>query len=136
MSGLGDPSVWFAPVLGLAGAVVGGALGPSLTSRRHWKHARRTAFAQAIASVRKAQALRDLATGVQPDVHGGTPEEVSSFNKSVGERGIERFIDAMYEAKAALADLEPYYVTSVTIDRWEIAPEVGRSIITELRRAQ
>jgi hypothetical protein len=128
--------VWFAPVLGLAGAVVGGALGPSLTSHLHWRQARRTAFVQAIAAVRKAQALRDLATGVQADVHGGTPEEISSFNRAVRERGIERFIDAMYEAKVALAALEPYYVPSIAIDRWEIAPEVGQALMAELRQAK
>ncbi|MFF9397052.1 hypothetical protein [Streptomyces griseoluteus] len=91
---------------------------------------------QAIAAVRKAQALRDLAAGVQADVRGGTPEEISSFNRAVRERGIERFIDAMYEAKVALDGLEPYYVPSITIDRWEIAPEVGQAPMAELRQAK
>jgi hypothetical protein len=129
-------TVWLAPVLGLVGAFVGASLAPWMTSRLAWRRARRDAFNAAIAALRVAQVSRHFASGVPAHYVGGDQATVAAFNQQLRERGIDRFIDAMHEAKVAIAELEPFYKVSGNIDWWEINEQDAERMLEEMIRAR
>lgn len=129
-------STWLTPVLGLVGAFVGASLAPWLTAQLGWKRTRREAFNRAISTVRTAQATRHFANGVPAHYIGGDAATVEAFNQRLRERGVDRFVDAMHEAKLALASLEPFYKVTVNLDQWEITEVDADRILVELLRAR
>ncbi|MEE1840356.1 hypothetical protein ACIODX_10330 [Streptomyces sp. NPDC088190] len=128
--------VWLTPVLGLVGAFIGASLAPWMTSHLAWRRARRDAFSAAIAALRVAQVTRHFANGVPAHYVGGDQATVEAFNQRLRERGIDRFVDAMHEAKVALANLEPFFKVSGDIDRWEITETDAARMLDELNRAR
>ncbi|WP_093492714.1 hypothetical protein [Streptomyces sp. 2112.3] len=63
-------------------------------------------------------------------------DTVAAYNQRLRERGIDRFVDAMHEAKLALAALEPFYRVSGDLDRWEITEPDADRMLTELLRTR
>ncbi|WP_030979969.1 hypothetical protein [Streptomyces sp. NRRL S-1824] len=129
-------SAWLTPVLGLVGAFVGGSLAPWLTAHLAWRRTRREAFNAAISALRTAQVARHFANDVPADYVGGDSATVAAYNQRLRERGIDRFVDAMHEAKVALAALEPFYRVSGDLDRWEITEPDADRMLTELLPAR
>ncbi|MEU0371028.1 hypothetical protein ABZ070_12340, partial [Streptomyces sp. NPDC006283] len=62
----------------------------------------------AIAALRTAQVCRHFANGVPASYLGGDQATVDAYNQRLRERGVDRFVDAMHEAKVALSALEPF----------------------------
>ncbi|SEC56392.1 hypothetical protein SAMN05428945_3242 [Streptomyces sp. 2224.1] len=129
-------SAWLTPVLGLLGAFVGSSLAPWLTAHLAWRRTRREAFNAAISALRAAQVARHFANGVPAHYVGGDVDTVAAYNQRLRERGIDRFVDAMHEAKLALAALEPFYRVSGDLDRWEITEPDADRMLTELLRTR
>ncbi|CAL9582936.1 MULTISPECIES: hypothetical protein [Streptomyces] len=127
-------SIWLAPALGLVGAFVGASLAPWLTAHLGWRRTRREAFNIAISALRTAQVARHFANGVPAHYVGGDAATVEAFNQRLRERGIDRFVDLMHEAKVALAALEPFYKVSGDLDRWEITEPDAERMLAELIR--
>ncbi|MFD9207392.1 hypothetical protein ACFVZM_14095 [Streptomyces sioyaensis] len=129
-------SAWLTPVLGLLGAFVGSSLAPWMTAHLAWRRTRREAFNTAISALRAAQVARHFANGVPAHYVGGDLDAVAAYNQRLRERGIDRFVEAMHEAKLALAALEPFYRVSGDLDRWEITEPDAERMLTELLRAR
>ncbi|MFD3922501.1 hypothetical protein [Streptomyces sp. NPDC058595] len=127
-------SVWLAPVLGLVGSFLGASLAPWLTAHLGWRRTRREAFNAAISALRTAQVARHFANAVPAHYVGGDTTAVEAFNQRLRERGIDRFVDSMHEAKVALAALEPFYKVSGDLDRWEITEPDADRMLAELLR--
>ncbi|MFI1864421.1 hypothetical protein [Streptomyces jumonjinensis] len=128
--------VWLTPALGLVGAFVGASLAPWMTSHLAWRRARRDAFNAAIAALRVAQVARHFANGVAAEYIGGDQTTVDAFNQRLREREIDRFVDAMHEAKVALAALELFFKVSGDIDRWEITEQDAVRMLEEMHQAR
>ncbi|MFH8445756.1 hypothetical protein ACH4D3_31640 [Streptomyces sp. NPDC018026] len=131
---MAGPVTWLTPIAGLVGAFVGASLSPWLTSHLSWRRARKEAFNQAISALRIAQVARHFPNGVPASYVGGSPETVEAYNQRLRERGVDRFIDAMHEAKVALSALEPFYKITGDFDRWEITEPEADRILRELLR--
>lgn len=129
-------TTWLTPALGLVGAFVGASLAPWLTAHLAWRRARREAFNLAIAALRTAQVCRHFANGVPASYLGGDQATVDAYNQRLRERGVDRFVDAMHEAKVALSALEPFYKVSGDLDRWEITEADAARMLAELKRAR
>ncbi|AZK95130.1 hypothetical protein B7R87_15660 [Streptomyces tsukubensis] len=129
-------NTWWTPVLGLVGAFVGASLAPWLTAHLAWRRTRREAFNIAISALRSAQVARHFAHGVPAHYVGGDEATVEAYNQRLRERGIDRFVDLMHEAKVALAALEPFYKVSGDLDRWEITEPDTDRMLAELTRAR
>jgi hypothetical protein len=127
-------SPWLTPVLGLVGAFVGASLAPWMTAHLAWRRTRREAFNAAISALRAAQVARHFANGVPAHYVGGDAATVEAYNQRLRERGIDRFVDSMHEAKVALAALEPFYRVTGDLDRWEITEPDADRMLTELLR--
>ncbi|MFC8074454.1 hypothetical protein ACFUN8_02800 [Streptomyces sp. NPDC057307] len=116
------------------GSFLGASLAPWLTAHLGWRRTRREAFNAAISALRTAQVARHFANGVPAHYVGGDTATVEAFNQRMRERGIDRFVDSMHEAKVALAALEPFYKVSGDLDRWEITDPDADRMLTELLR--
>lgn len=127
-------NVWLAPVLGLVGAFVGASLAPWMNAHLGWRRTRREAFNAAISALRVAQVARHFATDVPAHYVGGDASTVGAYNQRLRERGIDRFVDSMHEAKVALAALEPFHAVRGDLDRWEITEPDANRILGELLR--
>lgn len=128
--------VWLTPILGLVGAFVGASLAPWMTAHLAWRRARRDAFNTAIAALRVAQVSRHFANGVPAHYIGGDQATVDAYNQRLRERGIDRFDEAMHQAKLALATLEPFFKVSGDLDRWEITELDAARMLEEMNRAR
>ncbi|MGC5365709.1 hypothetical protein ACPXCE_29240 [Streptomyces sp. DT24] len=127
---------WVTPIAGLVGAFVGASLSPWLTSHLSWRRTRREAFNHAIAALRVAQVARHFPTGVHATYLGGDAAAAEAYSLRLRERSIDRYIDAMSEAKVALAALEPFYKIHGGLDSWEITEPDAERIMRELVRAR
>ncbi|WP_142142483.1 hypothetical protein [Streptomyces sp. SLBN-31] len=127
-------STWLTPVLGLVGAFVGASLAPWMTAHLAWRRTRREAFNGAISVLRTAQVARHFANGVPAHYVGGDAATVEAYSQRLRERGIDRFVDSMHEAKLALAALEPFYKVSGDLDSWEITEPDADRMLAELLR--
>ncbi|MFD3413047.1 hypothetical protein [Streptomyces cyaneofuscatus] len=67
---------------------------------------------------------------------GGDQTTVDAYNQRLRERGIDRFDEAMHQAKVALAALEPFFKVSGDIDRWEITELDAARMLEEMNRAR
>jgi hypothetical protein len=106
-----------------------------LTAHLAWRRTRREAFNKAISALRTAQVARHYADGVPAHYIGGDAATVEAYNQRLRERGVDRFVDLMHEAKVALAALEPFYKVSGNLDRWEITePDADRMLAEMLRQ--
>jgi hypothetical protein len=65
---------------------------------------------------------------------GGDATTVAAYNQRLRERGIDRFVDSMHEAKVSLAALEPFYKVTGDLDRWEITEPDADRMLAELLR--
>lgn len=127
-------TTWLAPVLGLVGAFVGASLAPWMNAHLGWRRTRREAFNSAISALRVAQVARHFAGEVPAHYVGGDAATVDAYNQRLRERGVDRFVDLMHEAKVALAALEPFYAVSGDLDRWEITESDTDRMLSELLR--
>ena len=127
---------WVTPIAGLVGAFIGASLSPWLTSHLSWRRARREAFNRAISTLRVAQVARHVPTSVPATSVGGDSSVVEAYNQRLRERSIDRCVDAMYEAKVALAALEPFHKVTGDLDRWEITETDTDRILRELLGAR
>ncbi|MFE2055577.1 hypothetical protein [Streptomyces sp. NPDC059446] len=125
-------ATWLAPVLGLVGAFMGAALAPWMNAHLGWRRTRREAFNAAISALRVAQAARHFAQDVPAQYVGGDAATVEAYNQRLRERGIDRFVDSMHEAKVALAALAPFHAVSGDLDRWEITEPDAARMLAEL----
>ncbi|WP_141712430.1 MULTISPECIES: hypothetical protein [unclassified Streptomyces] len=124
------------PIAGLVGAFTGASLSPWLTSHLSWRRTRKEAFNQAISALRVAQVARHLPTGVHATYLGGDVAAAEAYSLRLRERSVDRYIDAMSEAKVALAALEPFYRVRGDLDSWEITEPDAERIMRELIRAR
>jgi len=130
-----DATVWLAPLLGLLGALVGGAVAPFTTARLSQRQDRHAAFDRAISALSWAQAARNVPTGVGSAQLGMADEERCAIDAAMRARSLERFVDAMTEARLRLTELEPFHDTSryFAEDQWEITEPGAKALIAELR---
>lgn len=79
---------------------------------------------------------RHFANGVPAHYIGGDQATVDAYNQRLRERGIDRFDEAMHQAKLALATLEPFFKVSGDLDRWEITELDTARMLEEMNRAR
>ncbi|GAA1390901.1 hypothetical protein GCM10009639_20030 [Kitasatospora putterlickiae] len=128
---------WLVPVAGLVGAVLGGVLSPWVGARFARHTAKRQAFDKAIAAVRTVQVARHYASNVPAGLLGGLDQgSADEFNIELRKTGVQRFIEATYEAKVALAALEPYGNLFRDGDGWEITESEADALLARLKRAR
>lgn len=127
---------WFpAALAALIGALGGGLLAPWISSAIAHRVKRRQAFDSAIAAVQGVIYAYTAPSFVDPsEIGGGVLAE--EFNERLPVARMERFFDATYEMRRAIAELEPYYTLEWTPGQFQPTQEVLRGIVNQLRRAR
>ncbi|WP_188298373.1 hypothetical protein [Streptomyces sp. CBMA156] len=78
---------------------------------------------------------RYYASNVPAGLLGLDQGSADEFNIELRKTGVQRFIEATYEAKVALAALEPYGDLFRDGGGWEIAESEADALLTRLKRA-
>lgn len=121
-------------IAAIIGGFAGGALGPIVTAWLAERSDRRRALNTAIAALQAAQAARHIGTGIDPAYFDSDAEGAANFGAQMRVREIERYTNAQWEARLALAHLSPYLKVEVT--KWEITEPEASALIAQLERAR
>ncbi|MFD6966711.1 hypothetical protein [Streptomyces sp. NPDC059949] len=127
--------MWFAPVLALAGVLMGSLFAPLAASRFGWQTSRREAIDRAIASVRVAQLAARYPRNIQL-VEIGDSEEAQQYLRELPIKGFEHYRTAIQEMRGAVAALEPYLVPDWADSQWQVPDETYASLLEQLKKAR
>ncbi|MFH9655302.1 hypothetical protein ACH4MT_30885 [Streptomyces anulatus] len=128
-------SSWIAPVLALAGVLVGALFAPLAATRFGWQTSRREAFDRAISAVRVAQLAARYPRTVNLSEIGDT-DEARAYLRELPVKGFEYYRQAVQEMRSALAALEPYFIPEWQDDLWQTPDAEYANLLTQLKNSR
>ncbi|MCX5140020.1 hypothetical protein [Streptomyces sp. NBC_00338] len=126
---------WLAPVLALAGVLVGALFAPLAATRFGWQTSRREAFDRAISAVRVAQLAAKYPRTVNL-VEIGDTDEARAYLRELPVKGFEYYRQAIQEMRSALAALEPYLIPEWDDDQWQTRDATYITLLIQLKQAR
>lgn len=126
---------WVAPVLTLAGVLVGSLFAPLAATRFGWQTSRREAFDRAISAVRVAQLAARYPRAVNL-VEIGDTDEARAYLRELPVKGFEYYRQAIQEMRSALAALEPYLIPDWDDDQWQTPDATYAALLMQLKKAR
>jgi hypothetical protein len=131
--------MWVTAIFTLAGVVIGALLPSWVTSYSAWRTSQRELFDKAIAAVKAAELALRQPNYASPAHFGTSPQAIQAaaeYNSRLPERALDKYNEAAYEMRQALAALEPYFVPEWNSIEWQITPETAASLLQQLKKAR
>ncbi|GAA4555926.1 hypothetical protein [Streptomyces collinus] len=127
---------WLATlVAALIGGMSGGFLAPWAKARFDRRHERHQAFDRAITAV-KAVLYAYTAPSHVDRSHIGDSTYAQEFADQLLTRRVERFFEATYGMRQAIAELEPHYKVVWNPDQFQLTEEELKHLVDQLKMAR
>jgi hypothetical protein len=129
-------SNWLATlVAALIGGMSGGLLAPWAKAWFDRRHERHQVFDRAIAAVKAVLYAYTAPTNVDRSQIGDSTH-AQEFLDQLLTRRMERFFEATYAMRQAIAELEPHYKVVWDPDRFQLTEEELTSLVDQLKKAR
>ncbi|NEY32695.1 hypothetical protein GTU99_10910 [Streptomyces sp. PRKS01-65] len=122
-------------VAALIGGLSGGLLAPWAKAYFDRNATRHQAFDRTITAVKIVLYESTAPVHVDPAMLGGG-EQAREFNERLPVQRVERFLDATYEMRKAIAELEPHYKVQWDPDRYQLTEDELTRLVDQLERAR
>ncbi|MGW1595414.1 hypothetical protein [Streptomyces sp. NPDC002343] len=127
---------WLVPtVAALIGGLSGGLLAPWAKSRFDRRHERHAVFDRAIAAVQAVLYAYTAPTDVSRSEIGDNAH-ARDFVEQLRVRRIERFFDATFAMRKAIAELEPHYKVVWNPHLFQLGEEELLQLASQLKKAR
>ncbi|MFC8351072.1 hypothetical protein [Streptomyces sp. NPDC057280] len=127
---------WLATLLAsVIGGMSGGFLAPWAKARFDRRHERHQAFDRAIAAVNAGLYAYTAPTNVDRSQIGDSTH-AQEFMDQLLTRRMERFFEATYGMRQAIAELEPHYKVIWDPDEFQLTPQELTNLADQLKKAR
>ncbi|GHD42803.1 hypothetical protein GCM10010317_014630 [Streptomyces mirabilis] len=122
-------------VAAVIGGASGGFLAPWAKARFDRRHERHQAFDRAIAAVNAALYAYTAPTDVARNEIGNSAY-AQEFMDRLLPRRVERFFEATYGMRQAIAELEPHFKVPWNPDQFQLTPDELKRLADQIKKAR